>query len=88
MQLDPQWIIALAALGTLAILWTSTVIGGMVWLGRRFDDLKAEILTELNAKHDSNQMRYDALATLVTRHETILDPEFNGSGLMKHGRHS
>lgn len=70
----------MCAAGGLLITWTSSIAGATIWLMRRLDGIKKEILTELNAKHEANQIRYDALATLVTRHETILDPEFNGTG--------
>jgi hypothetical protein len=83
MKMDPQWIIAVCAAAGLLITWTGSIAGGVFWLMHRLDSIKLEILSELNAKHEANQTRYDALAMLVTRHDTILDPEFNGSGKVR-----
>lgn len=79
-NLNPEWIVAGCAVITLCIMWTSTVIGGMIWLARRFDSLKSEILAEFQTKHEENSQTVKALEALVMRHDIILDPEFNGSG--------
>lgn len=74
--MNPEWIIAICAGVTLLILWTSTVIGVML----KLNGIRDAIIKDFNEKHDANKERYDALAVLVTRHETILEPEFNGTG--------
>lgn len=79
MQLDPQWIIAACAAAALLITWTTSVAGAVVWLVRRLDSIKAEILADFKAKHEENAQKVEALRTLVIRHETILDPEFSGN---------
>jgi hypothetical protein len=78
MKMDPQWIIAICAGVTLLILWSTTIIGGAIWLMRQLKELKTEILADFDNKHQENSRKVDALETLVIRHETILEPEFNG----------
>lgn len=78
--MDPQWIVAVCAAAGLLVTWTSTIFGGAVWLMRRLDSMKKEILEDFQKKHEENNRKVAALETLVIRHDTILDPEFNGSG--------
>lgn len=78
--MDPQWIMAICAGITLLILWSTTIIGGAIWLMRQLKELKKEILDDFERKHKENARKVDALETLVIRHETILEPEFNGTG--------
>ena len=79
--MDPQWIIAACAAATLLITWTSSIAAATVWLMRRLDAIKAEILADFKTKHEENTRKVAALETLVIRHDTILDPEFsNGAG--------
>lgn len=78
--MNPEWIVAICAGVTLLILWSVTIIGCAVWLMDKMKTLKEEIIADFDTKHAANQMRYDALAVLVTRHETVLNPEFNGAG--------
>lgn len=78
--MTPEWILAICAGVTLLILWTTTVIGGAIWLMRQFKALKEEILRDFNTKHDANATTVKALEALVIRHDLILEPEFNGSG--------
>jgi hypothetical protein len=78
--MNPEWIVAICAGVTLLILWTTTVIGGAVWLMRQLKDLKAEILGDFSAKHKDNEAVIQAMEQLVMRHDLILEPEFNGSG--------
>lgn len=78
--MDPTWIIATCAAATLLVTWTSTIAGAAIWLMRRLDSIKKEILTDFQAKHEENTRKVAALETLVIRHDTILDPEFNGAG--------
>lgn len=85
--MSPSWIAAICAAITLLILWTSTVIGGAVWLMRQFKALKEEILSDFEVKHSANATTVKALEALVMRHDIILEPEFNGSGRSQyHGR--
>lgn len=78
--MDPQWIIAICAGITLLILWSTTIIGAAVWLMAKLNAMKREILADLEIKHSENSRKVAALETLVVRHETILEPEFNGAG--------
>lgn len=78
--MDPQWIIAICAGVTLLILWTSTAVGCAMWVMRYLKDMKEEILTDFQTKHDENSRKVAALEALVIRHDTILEPEFNGAG--------
>lgn len=80
MQLNPEWFVAICAGVTLLILWTSTVIGGAVWLMRQFKALKEEILADFDTKHNANETTVKAMEELLIRHDVILQPEFNGSG--------
>ena len=87
MTLSPEWIVAICAGVTLAILWTSTVVGGAVWLMRQFSKLerrmlalKEEILADFNLKHEANETTVKAIEALVMRHDILLNPEFNGTG--------
>jgi hypothetical protein len=80
MILNPEWIVAICAGVTLLILWSTTIIGGAIWLMRQLKELKIEILADFQAKHKENEKKVEALQVLVTRHETILEPEFNGAG--------
>jgi len=79
-QIEPTWILAICAGVTLLILWTSTVIGAALWVVGKINKVKTEILKDFEVKHSENRVRVDALQELVIRHDTILDPEFNGSG--------
>lgn len=83
--MDPQWIIAACAAVTLLILWTSSIATSIVWLTRKLDGAKAEILADSKAKHEENRIRIDAMQHMLIRHDTILEPEFNGTG-GRHGR--
>jgi hypothetical protein len=78
MKMDPQWIIAICAGVTLLILWSTTIIGAAVWLMSKLKEMKEEILEDFDKKHKENKEKVDALDALVTRHEIILEPEFNG----------
>lgn len=78
--MDPAWIIAICAAVGLLITWTSTVVGAAIWLMRRLKEMKEEILDDFQTKHEENTRKVAALEALVIRHETILEPEFNGSG--------
>lgn len=84
--MNPEWIVAICAGVTLLILWTSTVIGGAIWLMKQFKALKEEILKDLDDKHKTNALTIQALETLVMRHDLILEPEFNGSGRSNYPR--
>lgn len=78
--MTPEWIVAICAGVTLLILWTTTVIGGVVWLNGQFKSVKKEILDDFNAKHGDNERTVKAMEALVMRHDLLLEPEFNGSG--------
>lgn len=78
--MDPQWIVAVCAAAGLLITWTTTIAGAVIWVVRRLDSMKKEILDDFKAKHEENNRKVAALETLVIRHDTILDPEFNGTG--------
>lgn len=80
MTLSPEWILAICAGVGLLITWTSTVIGAAIWLMSKLKEMKEEILTDFDTKHKENNLKVEALQVLVTRHETILEPEFNGGG--------
>ena len=84
--MDPQWIIAACAAVGLLITWTSTVVGAALWVAGKINKMKQEILADFEAKHTENTRKVAALETLVIRHDTILDPEFNGSGRSRSGR--
>jgi len=78
--MEPQWImVAIASVG-LMITWTSTMIGGAIWIVSKINKVKADILADINMKHNENRMRVDAMQALLIRHDTILDPQFNGDG--------
>lgn len=81
MWLTPEWVLAICAGVTLLILWTGTVIGAVLWITSRLEKMKKEILADFETKHQANQIRVEAMNELVMRHDIILDPEFNGSGL-------
>lgn len=78
--MSPEWIVAACAVITLLIMWTSTVIGGAIWLMRQLKGLKEEILADFDKKHASNESTVQAMEQLLIRHDLILQPEFNGSG--------
>lgn len=79
-QIEPTWILAACAIIGLLITWTTTVIGAALWVVGKINKVKSDILKDFSAKHEENRVRVDAIQALVIRHETILDPEFNGSG--------
>lgn len=83
--MSPEWILAICAAITLLILWSTTVIGGAIWLMRQLKDLKSEILEDFDKKHQANALTVKALEELVIRHDVVLNPEFNGTG--EHRRH-
>jgi hypothetical protein len=80
MRMDPQWIIAACAAAGLLITWTTTVASAALWLLGRLNKMKKEILDDFQKKHDENAVKVEAIRTLVIRHDTLLDPEFNGGG--------
>lgn len=84
--MDPQWIIAACAAAGLMITWTTTIVGAALWVVNKIGKMKQEILADFHAKHQENTRKVAALETLVIRHDTILDPEFNGSGRMSRGK--
>jgi hypothetical protein len=90
MDVKPEWIIAGCAGLGLLITWTSTVIGAAIWLMRRLDKLKEEILADFQTKHDANAQTVEALKVLVIRHDVQLNPEFNGTGsrIARNHKHS
>lgn len=73
MGLTPEMIMAAA---TLLILYTGTILGGAAWLQSQLRAVKKEIMEDFDRKHQANSHRYEALNTLVIRHDTILNPEF------------
>jgi len=84
--MDPTWIIAACTAAGLMITWTSTMIGAALWIVGKINKVKTEILDDIRKKHEENRVRVDAMQTLLIRHDTILDPEFNGVG--KHSARS
>lgn len=80
MQIDPTWVLAICAAVGLLITWTTTVITAALWVAGKINKVKDEILADFDLKHAENARKVAALETLVIRHDTILDPEFNGGG--------
>lgn len=76
--MDPQWIIAACAAAGLLITWTTTTAGAAIWVLSRINSMKKEILEDFQKKHDENAVKVEAIRALVIRHETLLEPEFNG----------
>lgn len=54
---------------TFVVLWTGSVIGLAAWIYRQFEKLRKDF----DDKHIENGKRYDAINSLVIRHETILN---------------
>ena len=83
MKMDPQWIVAICAGVTLLILWTSTIIGGAVWLMDKLNKLKTEILDDFNLKRrgQRGEREGDAGGVGALRHDILLNP---GRGTGKH----
>jgi len=77
--MNPEWIIAVCAAAGLLITWTTSIAVATRWLMEKLNTIKTEILTDFQKKHEENTKKVAALETLVIRHDTILDPEFNGS---------
>lgn len=67
---------AICAGVTLLIYFTASIIGAVVFLYNKIDESKKEILKDVSEKHKENDQRYNALSTLVTRHDILLNPEF------------
>jgi hypothetical protein len=82
----PEFYVAIFSGVTLLIYIGAVVLGATVFIWNKLDGMKAEILSDVKEKHEQNQRRYDALNTLVIRHDTMLDPEFNGNYGAKRGR--
>jgi len=78
--MDPNWVIAGCAAVGLLITWTTTMVTAALWVVTKINKVKTEILADIKAKHEENRVRVDAMQTLLIRHDTILDPEFNGTG--------
>ena len=78
--MNPEWIVAICAVVTLLVLWTTTAVGGAFWFQRQLKALKTEILQDFDAKHSDNAVTVKALEALVMRHDILLNPEFNGTG--------
>src|SRR5262245_9300883 len=51
---DPQWITAACAAAGLLITWTTSTAGAAIWLMRRLDAIKKEILDDFDQKHSEN----------------------------------
>jgi hypothetical protein len=83
---SPEFYVALFSGVTLLLTMSGVIVGATMFIINRIDKMKIEILSDVNAKHESNHRRYEALNALVIRHDTILDPEFNGHFSVKHGR--
>jgi len=80
---EPSWIIAICSVAGLLITWTGSIAGAVVWIGKRLDTNKEAIIGLINEKHEENRIRVDAMQAMLIRHDTILDPEFNGSGMVR-----
>lgn len=78
MRMTPEIFTAICAGVTLIIYFTATIIGATISIFRKIEAVKTTILLDVAAKHKENDLRYQALNALVIRHDTILDPEFNG----------
>jgi len=87
MWLTPEWVLAICAGVTLLVLWTASSIGAVLWITNAINRVKKEILADFQTKHDANEKTVKALEVLVIRHDTILNPEFNGSGASSKHRH-
>lgn len=82
--MSAEMITAIAACATLAVYITATVAGGVAVIFKKIEKTKTEILADVNLKHRENDMRWQATNALVIRHDTILDPDFNGNFGAKH----
>lgn len=80
MKMTPEIFTAICAGVTLLIYFTSVVIGAVVAVFRKIDKTKDVILLDVTTKHEQNRMRYDAMQTMLIRHDTWINPEYNGSG--------
>lgn len=72
---------AIIAGATFMVFWTATVLGLMSWISTKIEKLGDKLIANFDAKHEANNTRYNALHTLVIRHDTILSPEFSGNTL-------
>lgn len=70
----PQVIIAGISL---LIYFSATLAGALVWIINRISAGDTAIMTKLDAYHEENRNRVNAMQTLLIRHETLLSPEFN-----------
>lgn len=76
---------AVIAGATFFVLWTATILGLWSSISKQLNNMRDALLKDFNSKHEANQLKVDALTALVIRHDTILDPEFNGHfGVGKH----
>lgn len=77
---------AVIAGATFMVFWTATVLGLAAWISKQLNNLRDSLIINFDAKHAANAQRYDALNALVIRHDTILNPEFNGHFGGHHGQ--
>lgn len=82
--MTPEMITAICAVVTLVIYFTGTIAGAVIFLWKKIDGVKAELLADVKTKHDENRMRVDAMQTLIIKHDTILSPEWNGHATYRH----
>ncbi len=86
MNVTPQLMETIFAGLSLLVYLTATMAGGLMFILRKIDDSKREILTDVRARHEENRLRVDAIQQLVIRHDTLLNPEYDGSGNHYRGR--
>lgn len=76
MQMTPEIFTAVCAGVTLLIYFTASIIGMVVAIFRKIDKSREATIAYVDTKHAENNLRYEAMNTLVVQHECILNPEF------------
>ncbi len=65
MSLTPELFTAICAGVTLLIYFTGSIIGAVVFIFRKIDRLRDQILTDVDAKHSENNKRIGALENVI-----------------------
>lgn len=82
--MTPETLNTIFAGVTLMIYYTFTTVVAVVFLWKKLDQTRDTILADVNKKHEQNDARWNATNALVIRHDTMLNPEFNGNFGGKH----
>jgi hypothetical protein len=74
--MSAEWFAAICAGVTLVILWTSTIIGGGMWLAGKFSKLKDDVLKVFAEHEKEDTRRFERINEMLMHEDLKREPEF------------